>query len=130
VNRFRCPRWPVLLVLVSACAFAACSSASPDQAATSSGSKAGPDISTKVVSVSSTSQLGDMVMWTATNKTEQPQLATCEVLVLNGSTQLGELGPLQVVVAAGATAEQYSQVTTLAGSEPHDTAQIVCQRVG
>ncbi len=71
-----------------------------------------------------------MVMWTATNKTKQPQLATCEVLVVNGSTQLGELGPLQLAVAAGATAEQYSQVTTLAGSGPHDTAQIVCQGAG
>jgi hypothetical protein len=81
-----------------------------------------------VVSVSATSQLGDMVRWNATNKTGAPQLAKCEVLVLHGSMQLGELGPLQLTVAAGATAEQYSQVTTLAGSTPGDTAQIVCQK--
>jgi hypothetical protein len=78
--------------------------------------------------VSSTSQLGEMVKWDATNKTTEPQLATCEVLVLNGSTQLGELGPLHLTVAAGATAEQYSEVTTLAGSTAGDTAQIVCQK--
>jgi hypothetical protein len=78
--------------------------------------------------VSSTNQLGEMVKWDATNKTGAPQLATCEVLVLNGSTQLGELGPLQLTVAAGATAEQYSEVTTLAGSGAGDTAQIVCQK--
>jgi hypothetical protein len=77
--------------------------------------------------VSSTSQLGDMVKWDATNKTGEPQLATCEVLVLHGSMQLGELGPFQLTVAAGATAEQYSEVTTLAGSTAGDTAQIVCQ---
>jgi hypothetical protein len=78
--------------------------------------------------VSSTSQLGEMVKWDATNKTGMPQLATCEVLVLDGSMQLGELGPLQLTVAAGATAEQYSEVTTLAGSSAGDTAQIVCQK--
>jgi hypothetical protein len=69
-----------------------------------------------------------MVRWNVTNKTSQPQLATCEVLVLNGSTQLGELGPVQLAVAAGATAEQFSEVTTLAGSSTGDTAQIVCQK--
>jgi hypothetical protein len=69
-----------------------------------------------------------MVKWDATNPTGEPQLATCEVLVLNGSTQLGELGPLQLTVAAGATAEQYSEVATLAGSTASDTAQIVCQK--
>lgn len=63
-----------------------------------------------------------------TNKTRQPQLVTCEVLVLNGSTQLGELGRVQLAVAAGATAEQFSEVTTLAGSNAADTAQIVCQK--
>ena len=78
--------------------------------------------------MNSTSQLGEMVEWDATNKTGTPQLATCEVLVLHGSTQLGELGPLQLTVAAGATAEQFSQVTTLAGSAAGDTAQIVCQK--
>lgn len=69
-----------------------------------------------------------MVKWDATNKTRAPQLVTCEVLVLNGSTQLGEFGPLQLTVAAGATAEQYSEVTTLAGNGVGDTAQIVCQK--
>ena len=78
--------------------------------------------------MSSTSQLSDMVRWNVTNKTRQPQLATCEVLVLNGSTQLGELGPVQLAVAAGATAEQFSEVSTLAGSSAGDTAQIVCQK--
>jgi hypothetical protein len=68
-----------------------------------------------------------MVRWNVTNKTGQPQLATCEVLVLKGSTQLGEFGPVQLAVAAGATAEQFSEVTTLAGSNAGDTAQIVCQ---
>jgi hypothetical protein len=85
-------------------------------------------IRTNVVSVSSTSQLGDIVKWDATNETGEPQLATCEVLVLKGSMQLGELGPLQLTVAAGATAEQYSEVTILAGSTAGDTAQIVCQK--
>jgi hypothetical protein len=69
-----------------------------------------------------------MVRWNVVNKTDQPQLATCEVLVLNGSTQLGEFGPVQLAVAAGATAEQFSEVTTLAGSSAGDTAQIVCQK--
>ena len=78
--------------------------------------------------MSSTSQLGEMVKWDATNKTGAPQLATCEVLVLHGSMQLGELGPLQLTAAAGATAEQYSQVTTLTGSNASDIAQIVCQK--
>ena len=63
-----------------------------------------------------------------TNKTGQPQLATCEVLVVKGSTQLGDFGPVQLAVAAGATAEEYSEVTTLAGSGAGDTAQIVCQQ--
>ena len=69
-----------------------------------------------------------MVKWNATNKTGQPQLATCEVLVLHGSTQLGDYGPVQITVAAGATAEEYSEVTTLAGSGADDTAQIACQK--
>jgi hypothetical protein len=69
-----------------------------------------------------------MVKWQLKNKTTQPQLVTCEVLVLHGSTQLGELGPLQLAVAAGATAEQFSEVTTLAGNEAGDTAQVLCQR--
>lgn len=69
-----------------------------------------------------------MVKWNVTNKTDQPQFATCQVLVLNGSTQLGDYGPVQLAVAAGATAEQFSEVTTLAGSGPRDTAQIVCQK--
>jgi hypothetical protein len=83
---------------------------------------------TKVVSVDPSSQLGDEVTWNATNKTGQPQLATCEVLVLKGSTQLGDYGPVQLAVAAGTTAEEFSQVTTLAGSSAGDMAQIVCQK--
>lgn len=78
--------------------------------------------------MTSTRQLGEMVKWDATNKTGEPQLAACVVLVLNGSTQLGELGPLQLTVGAGATAEQYSEVTTLAESTRGNTAQIVCQK--
>jgi len=118
--------WVALLVL-TASACAGCSTSSPEGTSTSN-STSRPAISTNVVSVSSTSQLGEMVKWDATNKTTEPQLATCEVLVLNGSTQLGELGPLHLTVAAGATAEQYSEVTTLAGSTAGDTAQIVCQK--
>ena len=67
-------------------------------------------------------------MWNATNKTGQAQFATCEVLVLKGSTQLGNFGPVQLAVAAGATAKEYSEVTTLAGSSAGNTAQIVCQK--
>ncbi len=78
--------------------------------------------------MSTTSQLSDMVRWNATNGTSTPQLATCEVLVLNGSMQLGDYGPVQITVAAGATAEEYSEVTTLAGSSAGDRAQIVCQK--
>ncbi len=69
-----------------------------------------------------------MVKWNMTNKTNQPQFATCVVLVLNGSRQLGDYGPVQLAVAAGATAEQFSEVTTLAGSNAGDTAQIVCRK--
>ncbi len=69
-----------------------------------------------------------MVTWNATNKTGRAQLATCEVLVLHGKTQLGDYGPVQLTVAAGATAEEFSEVTTLAGSSAGDTAQIVCQK--
>jgi hypothetical protein len=68
-----------------------------------------------------------MVKWNMTDKTRQPQLVTCEVLVLDGSTQLGDYGPVQLAVAAGATAEEFSEVNTLAGSSAGDTAQIVCQ---
>lgn len=85
------------------------------QRATSSSS--GPAVSTRVVSVSATSQLSEMVKWDMTNKTGQAQLVTCEVLVLNGSTQLGDYG-----------AEEFSEVSTLAGSSAGDTAQIVCQK--
>jgi hypothetical protein len=63
-----------------------------------------------------------------TNKTGQAQLVTCEVLVLNGSTQLGDYGPEPSAVAAGATAEEFSEVSTLAGSSAGDTAQIVFQK--
>lgn len=69
-----------------------------------------------------------MVRWNATNKTGHPELATCEVLVLNGERQLGDYGPVQIAVAAGATAEEFSEVTTLAGGSAGDTAQIVCQK--
>lgn len=69
-----------------------------------------------------------MVMWNATNKTATAQLATCEVLVLNGKSQLGDYGPVQIAVAAGATAAEYSEVTTVAGSSASDRAQIVCQK--
>jgi hypothetical protein len=119
-------RWLALFV-VAACACAGCSNGSPGQnGSTDASSPAG--ITTSVVSISATSQLSDMVKWNALNKTGQPQLATCEVLVLHGSTQLGELGPVQLTVAAGATAEQFSEVTTLAGNSAGDTAQIVCQK--
>jgi hypothetical protein len=71
-----------------------------------------------------TSQLSDIAKWQLTSKSSQPRLVTCEVLGLNGSTQLGELGPTQLAVAAGATAEQFSEVTTLAGSSASDKARI------
>jgi hypothetical protein len=118
--------WVVLvLVVVSACA-GCTSSQNPTSTPTSSSSA--PALSTKIVSVNPTSQLSDMVTWNVTNQTGQPQLATCEVLVLNGSTQLGDYGPVQVAVAAHATAEQFSEVTTLAGSSAGNTAQILCQK--
>ncbi len=119
----------VALAIVALCLCAGCSRDSgPSSPDVSTGSNASPSVSTSVTSVSSTSQLSDMVKWQLTNKTTQPQLVTCEVLVLNGSTQLGELGPLQLAVAAGATAEQFSEVTTLAGSTASDTAQVLCQK--
>ncbi len=119
----------VILVFVVAGLIAGCSSSSqPRPSASRSPTSPGPGLTTRVVSVTSTSQLSDNVKWLATNKTSQVQLATCEVLVLNGSTQLGEFGPTRIAVAAGATAEQFSDVTTLAGSEPGDTAQIACQK--
>jgi hypothetical protein len=62
------------------------------------------------------------------NTSGQPQIVTCEVLVLNGSTQLGQYGPEHLAVAAGATAEEFSEVTTLAGSGTGDTAQVLCQK--
>jgi hypothetical protein len=118
----------VVLVIVAMCACAGCTKDAHNPTSTPTSSNSGPAVTTSVVSVSSTSQLSDMVRWNVTNKTGQPQLATCEVLVLNGSTQLGEFGPVQLAVAAGATAEQFSEVTTLAGSSAGDTAQIVCQK--
>jgi len=118
----------VVLVLVAVCACAGCSTGAQSQPGTSSHVSPGLGLTTRVVSVSSTSQLSDMVKWDAINRTRVPQLATCEVLVLNGSTQVGDYGPVQIVVAAGATAEEYSEVTTLAGSAVGDTAQIVCQK--
>jgi hypothetical protein len=118
--------WRVTLVVGAMALCAGCSAASPS----GSGAPDTPDTSltTTVESVSSTSQLSDMVKWNATNKSGQPQLATCEVLVLKGHTQLGDDGPLQLAVAGGATAQEFSEVTTLAGSHPGDTAQIVCQK--
>lgn len=110
------------------CVFAGCSNTSQGGSDGSTDSNTAPPVTTSVVSVSTTSQLSDMVKWQLTNKTSQPQLVTCEVLVLNGSTQLGELGPTQLAVAAGATAEQFSEVTTLAGSSASDKAQILCQK--
>ena len=63
------------------------------------------------------------------NATGQAQVASCEGLVLNGKNQLGQYGPAVIVaVAAGATAEEFSEVTTLAGSGSGDTAQIVCEK--
>ncbi len=114
-------------MIMAVCACAGCSSGSQSRTSTSTSSSSRPAVSTSVISVNPTSQLSDMVMWKVTNKTGQPQLATCEVLVLDGSTQLGDYGPVQLAVAAGATAEQFSEVTTLAGSSSGDTAQIVCQ---
>jgi len=118
----------VALVLVALCLCAGCSKDSQSGSSASMGSITRPAVSASVTSVSSTSQLSDMVKWQLTNKTAQPQLVTCEVLVLTGSTQLGELGPMHLAVAAGATAEQFSEVTTLAGSGASDTAQVLCQK--
>jgi hypothetical protein len=59
-------------------------------------------------------------------KTDGPQLATCEALVLHLSMQLGEFGPVQLTVAAGAIAKQFSEVTTVAGSTAGDTADEFC----
>jgi hypothetical protein len=118
----------MVLVVTAAGACAGCSSGSPSQANTQTSSNSGPEVRTRVVSVSSTSQLSDMVRWDVANTTNQPQLVTCEVLVLNGTTQLGTFGPVPLAVAAGATAEQFSEVTTLAGSGAGDSAQIVCQK--
>jgi hypothetical protein len=91
-------------------------------------SNSGPGVSTRVISVSATSQLSETVKWDMTNKTARPQLVTCEVLVLSGATQLGEFGPEPLAVAAGATAEEFSEVSTLAGNSGGDTAQVVCQK--
>jgi hypothetical protein len=113
------------LVIMALCVCAGCSQ-SPTS--TSSSSSPDPAVSTRVVSVSATSQLSEMVKWNMTNETQQAQLVTCEVLVLHGSTQLGDYGPAQLAVAAGATAEEFSEVSTLAGSSPGDAAQIVCQK--
>ena len=117
-----------VFVILAACACAGCSTSTPGATGTSGSSTSAPAVSTKIVSVDPSSQLGDEVTWTVTNKTQQPQLATCEVLVLDGSTQLGDYGPVQLAVAAGATAEEFSQVTTLAGSSARDVAQVVCQK--
>jgi hypothetical protein len=115
-------------VVMALCACAGCSRDSVGQTSSSTSSSSDPAIRTNVVSVNTTSQLSEMVKWDMTNETRQPQLATCEVLVLSGSTQLGQYGPVQLAVAADATAEQFSEVTTLAGSGAGDTAQILCQK--
>ena len=112
------------LAVLGLCVCAGCSNG-----ASGSGGSANsaPAVSTRVISLSTTSQLSDMVKWDLTNKAGHPQLVTCEVLVLNGSTQLGQYGPVPLAVAAGATAEEFSEVSTLAGSGAGDTAQVVCQ---
>jgi hypothetical protein len=120
--------WQKVLAVVAVATCAGCASNPPEQSGSPSTETAsGSALQTHVVSVSSTSTLSEMVRWNATNPTGQTQLATCEVLVLHGSTQLGDSGPLQIAVAAGATAEQFSEVTTLAGSNAGDRAQIACQ---
>ncbi len=48
--------------------------------------------------------------------------------MLDRSTQLGDYGPVQLALAAGATAEEFSEVSTLTGNSADDTAQIVCQK--
>ena len=115
------------LVILGLCVCAGCSSGAPS-ASTSTGPNPVADVSTRVVSVSATSQLSQMVKWDMTNKSDQAQLVTCEVLVLNGTTQLGQYGPAALAVAGGATAEEFSEVSTLAGSSSGDTAQIACQK--
>jgi hypothetical protein len=115
----------VALVIVGLCLCAGCSNGSGSPGASANSA---PDVSTRIVSVSTTSQLSETVKWDLTNKTSQPQLVNCEVLVLNGSTQLGDDGPVPLAVAAGATAEEFSEVSTLAGNSGGDTAQIVCQK--
>jgi hypothetical protein len=110
------------LVVAGLCVCAGCSSGTPTSA------NSAPAVTTKIVSVNETSQLSQMVKWDLTNKTSDPQLVNCEVLVLNGSTQLGDYGPEPLAVAGGATAEEFSEVSTLAGSSAGDTAQVVCQK--
>lgn len=112
------------LAVVGLCVCAGCSTGSQGPSA----SAGTADVSTRIVSVSTTSQLSEMVKWDLTNKANQPQLVTCEVLVLTGSTQLGEYGPASMAVAGGATAEEFSEVSTLAGNGGGDTAQVVCQK--
>ena len=116
------------LVMMALCVCAGCTKGSQSGTCTPPSSSSDPAVSTSVASVSATSQLSEMVKWSMTNKTRQPQLVTCEVLVLDRSTQLGDYGPVQLAVAAGATAEEFSEVSTLAGNSAGDTAQIVCQR--
>jgi hypothetical protein len=111
------------LVIAGLSVCAGCSTGSPSSSANSASA-----VSTRIVSVSATSQLSQMVKWDLTNTTHVPQLVTCEVLVLNGSTQLGDYGPVPLAVAGGATAEEFSEVSTLAGSSSGDTAQVVCQK--
>jgi hypothetical protein len=120
----------MLGVMAALCMCAGCSKGAETTSSSSgsrSGAPSGPVPHTSVVSVSSTSQLSDMVEWTATNKTGEPEFASCVVLVLHGSTQLGDYGPVTIAVATGATAEEFSEVTTLAGNSNGDTAQVLCR---
>ena len=85
-------------------------------------------MSASVVSVIPSSIVSDAVTWDLTNNTNQPQLATCEIFLLNGSTQIGTYGPVQIPVAGGASAREFAQVDTLSGTTESDSAQIFCRK--
>jgi hypothetical protein len=119
----------MVLAVAAVATCAGCASTSTERSgAPNANATSDSAIRASVVSVSSTSTLSEMVRWNLTNPTGQTQLATCEVMVLQGSTQLGDYGPVEVAVAGGATAQQFSEVTTLAGSGAGDTAQVACQK--
>jgi hypothetical protein len=121
--------WQKVMAVAAVAACAGCTSNPPEQSGSpSTDTASGSALRTHVVSVNSTSTLSATVRWNVTNPTGHTQLATCEVMVLHGSTQLGDSYPLQIAVAAGATAEQFSEVTTLAGSNAGDGAQVACQK--